>query len=118
MAKSARANTAAAPPPQPSPPQADAEHFLGRALGNGPRPAADIARAAETAGIPPSALRRARAEMAVLAEKRGFGADGQWVLSRGAAPEPESGGPNVGWALLAGSAASFGLAWGCILANR
>jgi hypothetical protein len=52
------------------------------------------------------------------AEKRGFGADGEWLLSRGPAPGPQTGGSNTGWALLAGSAAGFSLAWGCILADR
>jgi hypothetical protein len=117
MANSGKAFIGAAPFARSSQPQA-AANLLERVLESGPRPAAEIARAAENAGIPPSALKQARADLGVLAEKRGFGADGQWMLSRGAAPEPESGGPNVGWALLAASAASFGMAYLCIEANR
>jgi hypothetical protein len=119
MSNSARVPKVAAPSAQSSPPGAAAQ-FLERALENGPRPAAEIAQAAEKAGVAPSALKQARADLGVLAEKRGFGADGEWLLSLGAigAAAGPGGGSPLGWGLLAAAAASFGIAYLCIEANR
>ena len=101
-------------------PRAAARQLLERALESGPRPAAEILHAAEDAGIAPGALRRAREELGVRAEKKGFGASGEWLLSLGAlgaATGPEGGSP-LGWGLLAAGAVAFGLAYLCIEANR
>lgn len=58
-----------------------ARDFLRRQLQAGPRPAADVARAAARAGLSDAELRRARTDLGVRAEKTGFGAAGQWLLA-------------------------------------
>ncbi len=120
MSNSVRVPKASAPPAQASPPRYAAAEFLERSLENGARPAAEIAQGAENAGIGPSALRRAREDLGVVAEKKGFGADGEWLLSLGAigAAAGPGGGSPLGWGLLAASVASLGLAYLCTEANR
>lgn len=101
-------------------PHGAAHKFLEGQLAAGPRPAAQIAAAAKVAEITPSALRRAREDLGVLAEKKGFGASGEWLLSLGAlnAAAGPTGGSALGWGLLAAGVGAFGLAYLCIEANR
>lgn len=101
-------------------PRAAARAFLERTLQRGSRPAVEIRGAAEKAGIAPAALKRARRDLGVSAEKKGFGAGGEWLLSLGAlgaGSGPNGGGSPLGWGLLAAGAVAFGLAYFCIEAN-
>jgi putative DNA primase/helicase len=65
-----------------APSRHEAEDLLREALRNGPQPTKIIEKAAETAGIRPSALNRARKKLGVIADRVGGVADaGEWVLS-------------------------------------
>jgi len=71
-----------APGRERAPSRSEAEEFLRTALADGPQSTKAIEKAAEAAGIRPSALARARKSWGVIADRVGGLADsGEWVLS-------------------------------------
>ena len=59
----------------------EAMEFLRSALASGERPAADVLREADEAGIAEITLRRARKEMGVRTRREGFGKGSRLLLS-------------------------------------
>ena len=68
----------------PSTALAEARDLLTTILATGPRPATDVQAEARAAGITPSALRRARAALAIRARKSGY--QGRWLWYLPTAP--------------------------------
>lgn len=67
------------PPPDDPSAMEEAQAFLKQSLAEGPRPSAEVQQAAQTAGITPTTLRRARRQLGVVARVEGF--QGRWVLA-------------------------------------
>jgi len=65
----------------------EAADFLCSELGDGPRPASDVVKAARGAGIAEKTLRRAKDRLGVKSEKGGFGAGWSWRLPEDGHPE-------------------------------
>lgn len=58
-----------------------ARALVARTLADGPLPSVELRKAVEDEGISPRTLKRARKELGIKAERRGFGSDGQWKVS-------------------------------------
>lgn len=104
--------------PKPESAVARARRFLRDELSGGPVPANEITRRAEKAGITAPAIKEARADLGVRAEKQGFGAQGNWLLALAVGAGVSGGGdPSAGWLLLAGAGGALVLAYACIHGN-
>lgn len=76
------------PPAEQAAARSEGEGFLREALANGPRPAREIEREAEEAGIAGITLRRARQKLGVIVRREGFGSAGRFVWSLPGEPGP------------------------------